>query len=82
MPAIPVDTHLFRVSKRLEFVPEKATESSAHDHLLGVVREADAYRYHVLLIQHGRQICKAQRPKCTECVLLSMCPYGKKVVKA
>lgn len=82
MPAIPVDTHIFRVSKRLGFVPDKSTEARAHDHLLGVVREQDAYRYHVLLIQHGRQVCKAQRPRCTECVLLSMCPYGKQVVKA
>jgi endonuclease-3 len=81
MPAIPVDTHIYRVSKRLGFVPETLSEAKAHDHLLGVVREEDAYRYHVLLIQHGRQVCKAQRPRCTECVLLSMCPFGKKVVK-
>ena len=78
MAAIPVDTHIYRVSKRLGFVPEKADEKKAHDILLGLVSEKDAYRYHMLIIQHGRQTCKAQRPRCGECTLLDLCPYGKK----
>ena len=82
MSAIPVDTHIFRVSRRLRFVPEKADENKAHDILLGVVPEKDAFRYHMLLIQHGRQTCKAQRPLCGECDLLDLCPFGKKVAKA
>lgn len=81
MPAIPVDTHIFRVSKRLGLLPEKADANKAHDVLLSIVDEKDAYRYHVLMIQHGRQVCKAQRPLCNKCELLDLCPFGKKVMK-
>ncbi len=81
MNAIPVDTHIYRVSKRLGFVSETTDANKAHDLLLEVVDEEDAYRYHVLLIQHGRQVCKAQRPLCGTCELLELCPFGKKTVK-
>ncbi|HXH60690.1 MAG TPA: endonuclease III, partial [Fimbriimonadaceae bacterium] len=66
MAAIPVDTHVFRVSKRLGFVPEGADEKKAHDLLLEVVEPEDAFRYHTTLIQHGRKTCRAQRPLCDE----------------
>jgi endonuclease-3 len=82
MNAIPVDTHIYRVSKRLGFVSETTDANKAHDLLLKVVAEEDAYRYHVLLIQHGRQVCKAQRPLCIACELLDLCPYGKRAVKS
>lgn len=74
MEAIPVDTHILRVSQRLGFVPPKATADKAHEVLLEKVPRADAYRYHTLLIQHGRTTCKAQRPKCAQCVLNDLCP--------
>ncbi len=82
MPAIPVDTHIYRVSKRLGFVSGTTDANKAHDTLLETVDESDAYRYHVLLIQHGRQVCKAQRPLCVACELLELCPFGQKVVKS
>ena len=79
MGAIPVDTHIFRVSKRLGFIPESADEKRAHDILLSKVREEDAFRYHMLLIVHGRQTCKAQNPLCGECPVFELCRYkGKK----
>ncbi len=81
MPAIPVDTHIFRVSKRLGIIPDKVDANKAHDVLLERVDEKDAYRFHVLLIQHGRQVCKAQRPHCDRCELLDICPFGRTVVK-
>lgn len=76
--AIPVDTHIHRVSKRLGFIPEKADANKAHDILLDLVDEKDAYRYHTLLIQHGRETCKAQRPKCLECSVYNLCPWKEK----
>jgi endonuclease-3 len=74
MPAMPVDTHVFRVSKRLGLIDSKVTVEKAHRLLGKMVPAADIYKFHVLLIEHGRQTCKAQRPRCTVCVLAGLCP--------
>ena len=73
-PALPVDTHIFRVAKRLGFVDAKASVEKAHTLLEALVPPEQVYPFHVLMIEHGRRICKAQRPRCTECVLGSFCP--------
>jgi len=78
MPAIPVDTHVFRVSRRIGLVGPKTNADAAHDELLQIVPPADAFRFHVALIQHGRRICKAPLPKCEECVVTNLCNYYKK----
>lgn len=75
MDAIPVDTHIYRVSHRLGFIEKRVDANKAHDVLLSVVPKRDAYRYHVLLIQHGRTVCKAQRPRCDECELKDVCRF-------
>ena len=73
-PALPVDTHVHRVSQRLGLVPEKATADQAHALLEAIVPEELVYSFHMLLIGHGRQICKAQRPRCFECPVADLCP--------
>jgi len=73
MPALPVDTHVFRVAKRLELIDSKISAEKAHKLLEGLVPPQDVYQFHVLLIEHGRKICKAQRPRCNECVLRGLC---------
>lgn len=78
MHAIPVDTHIYRVSKRLGFISEKTDANRAHDELLDLVSEADAFRYHVLLIQHGRQVCAARSPKCGACLIRQLCRWSGK----
>ena len=75
MDAIPVDTHIYRVSHRLGFIDEGVGADKAHDVLLSVVPKRHAYRYHVLLIQHGRTVCKAQHPRCFECELRDLCRF-------
>jgi len=77
-PALPVDTHVHRVSQRLGLVPEKATAEQAHALLEAMVPEDLVYSFHMLLIGHGRQICKAQRPRCFECPVEELCPYPAK----
>jgi len=77
MPALPVDTHVFRVAKRLGLIDSKVSVEKAHRLLEGLVPPQDTYKFHVLLIEHGRQICKAQRPRCNECVLRGLCPSRK-----
>ncbi len=70
---IPVDTHIFRVSWRLGLIEPKIGEGKAHDALQAIISPADAYPYHILVIRHGREVCKAIRPRCAECVLADVC---------
>lgn len=72
-PALPVDTHVFRVAKRLGLIHPKASVEQAHKLLESLVPPNDIYQFHVLMIEHGRRVCKAQRPRCTNCVLLEFC---------
>jgi endonuclease-3 len=76
-PALPVDTHVHRVSQRLGLVPEKATAEKAHDILEAILVPEIVYAFHILLIKHGRRLCRAQRPHCLECPLLDGCPAGQ-----
>lgn len=71
--AIPVDTHVFRVSWRLGIIEEEIGEQKAHDALLAIVPEELAFRYHTALIQHGRMTCKAPLPECGSCIVNKMC---------
>ncbi len=73
-PALPVDTHVDRVSHRLGLVPAKASTDQAHDILEAQVAPEDIYAYHVDLIQHGRRTCAARVPLCAACPLLQRCP--------
>ena len=74
MPAMPVDTHIHRVSKRLGLIGPKVTAEQAHDILEQMVAPEEVFAFHVYLIRHGRQVCKAQRPRCEACVLSWGCP--------
>jgi len=74
MPAMPVDTHVHRVSKRLGLVGPRVDAAAAHAELEALVPPEDRYRFHLLLIEHGRQVCHARNPKCAACVLRGICP--------
>lgn len=73
-PALPVDTHVHRVAKRLRLVPEKTTAEQAHGLLESMVEPALVYPFHIQLIKHGRRTCFARRPNCPECPLRVGCP--------
>ena len=73
-PALPVDTHVHRVAKRLGLVPEKSTAEQAHELLEPMLTPEQIYPFHIHLIKHGRRTCSAQRPKCPSCPLLQSCP--------
>lgn len=74
MPAMAVDTHVHRVSRRLGLIGPKVTAEKAHDLLEGQVSPEEVFAFHVALITHGRRVCKALRPRCGECVLSERCP--------
>ena len=65
-PVMPVDTHVHRVSKRLGLIPENASRTKAHDILEEKVPDDIKYEFHRLLIDHGREHCKAQNPTCED----------------
>ena len=75
LPDVPVDTHVFRVGTRLGIFRPGASFEEAHDEMLRF--SGDAYELHVSLIRHGRRTCTARNPRCNECPLLSICPYGR-----
>ncbi|HOB30839.1 MAG TPA: endonuclease III [Bacillota bacterium] len=72
-PAFPVDTHVLRVVKRLGLVGETESASSAQSMLEGVVPEDIKMKLHLMLIEHGRRVCTARKPKCNVCILKDMC---------
>ncbi len=76
---LPVDTHIFRVSWRLGLIEKKIGEAKAHDALQAQIEPNLAFRFHVVLITHGRQVCKAPTPKCMMCVLTDLCRYYQEV---
>ena len=81
MPAMPVDTHIYRVAKRLGLIGAKVSADKAHDILEAKVAPEDVFGFHLFLINHGRQVCKAPRPRCDDCVLSWGCPSNGKFAK-
>ena len=82
MPAFPVDTHIYRVTRRLALIGPRVSVDEAHDVLEERIEPERAFPLHVELITHGRRVCKAQRPLCSECVLAARCPSRDRVPNA
>ncbi len=76
--AFPIDTHVLRVAVRLGWIPPKTTAERAYRLLAPAVPPGIRYDLHLALITHGRTVCKAQRPRCGECVLRDRCATGSK----
>lgn len=79
MPTMAVDTHIFRVSNRLNLAPGK-TPLAVEQELERVVPKDFALHAHHWLILHGRYVCKARKPECWRCLIADLCPYEPKTV--
>ena len=75
VPALPVDTHIFRVARRLGLSKATTPEKVEADLCRTFPRE-DWIELHHQLIFHGRRTCDARRPDCAGCALLDLCPTG------
>jgi endonuclease III len=75
LPAFPVDTHIHRVSKRLGFLPEKISADKAHPVMEAIVPPEAYYAFHIYLIRHGRDTCRARKPACDRCPLVDHCDF-------
>ena len=74
LPAMAIDTHIYRVCRRLALIGPKVTADKAHGILEAAVDPDQVFQFHLSFITHGRQVCKAQRPHCWDCVVASDCP--------
>lgn len=76
--AMPVDTHVFRVSHRLGLVPDSAkTPEAVEKELVKHFPKEFISRAHHWLLLHGRYVCTARKPHCDECALASICKEGE-----
>ncbi len=81
IPAIAVDTHVFRVSKRLELVVDSKNPNNCEMQLLSVIPKKYLSMAHHWLILHGRYTCTARKPKCSICPFKEICNYDENIFK-
>lgn len=73
---LPVDTHVWRIGRRLGLIGDAVSYSVVHGALEEVVASGDRYGFHVGAVAHGRAICLDRFPRCADCFLSSLCPSG------
>jgi len=78
LPGLPVDTHVTRLVRRLKLTNETDAVKIELD-LNGIVEPEERGALSLRLILHGRQVCKARKPRCDVCVLADICPSAFKV---
>ena len=82
VPAIAVDTHVFRVANRLGLVHRAKTPLETERQLMRNIPKEQWSQAHHWLIHHGRRLCHARGPRCGACPLLSLCPEGRRRLNA
>ena len=80
-PAMPVDTHIHRVAWRLGMFPRNTPLERAHELLEEVLSPEEMYPFHIEMIRHGRDTCRAPRPICGLCPLTDVCAYYADAVR-
>ena len=76
-PVFPMDTHIFRIARRLKLIPEKGSDTQAHKLMEQLVPNGKHYALHINMILHGRRICHPRTPQCEQCCLIEHCPSGQ-----
>lgn len=79
VPAIAVDTHVFRVSNRLGLANSKKIERTQKQLEMNLPKEK-WIKFHYALVLHGRYVCKSQNPNCKDCELKQFCKFYKKKI--
>lgn len=81
-PNMAVDTHVFRVSARIGLTNNAKTPLAAEKQLIKNIPQPYVHIAHHWLILHGRYICIARNPRCSECGLVSICKFVNKNLKS
>ncbi|MCP9494416.1 MAG: hypothetical protein MSG64_08180 [Pyrinomonadaceae bacterium MAG19_C2-C3] len=79
-PIFPLDTHIFRILRRIGLIPPKCTDAKAHNLMNARVPEGKHFSFHVNLIRHGRTLCRPRAPLCERCPVVEYCDYGQTVI--
>ena len=74
----PVDTHIYRIAQRLGLAPDKASRDKVTERMQALVPKGKSLALHINLIEFGRTVCLARRPRCPECPLTDLCLYPDK----
>jgi endonuclease-3 len=77
-PAMPVDTHVFRVSARIGLSKNAKTPLDTEKQLVALIPQKLLSKAHHWLILHGRYVCLARKPKCAECGIKEICDFYQK----
>jgi endonuclease III len=77
-PTVAVDTHIFRLANRTGLAPGK-TVLAVEQALLKNIPEAYLRHAHHWLILHGRYVCVARKPKCSQCIIADLCEFSEKI---
>lgn len=72
-PAFPVDTHIFRVAKRLGWIRKGIIREKAAEILGKLIPDDIVMQLHLYLVWHGREVCHSALPACQRCVISSIC---------
>lgn len=80
LPAMAVDTHVFRVAARIGLSTDSKTPLETEKQLVKNIPEELIPKAHHWLILHGRYICQARKPKCEDCGLRDLCSYYQKKI--
>jgi len=73
----PLDTHIFRILRRVGLIPLKCTDRRAHEIMNNLVPRGKFYSFHVNLIRHGRALCRPRDPLCERCPVVEYCDYER-----
>jgi endonuclease III len=76
----PLDTHIFRILRRVGLIPQKCTDRRAHEIMNRIVPAGKFYSFHVNLIRHGRALCRPRDPLCERCPIVEYCDYGQAII--
>lgn len=76
---LPIDTHIYRILKRLELIENNVGYEDARNVLESIIPPDERQMAHILLIKFGREICRAKKPICQKCPISHYCPqlHGK-----
>src|SRR5436305_9466547 len=76
----PLDTHIFRILRRVGLIPSKCSDEFAHAVMNRIVPAGKFYSFHVNLIRHGRKLCRPRDPLCERCPIVEYCDYGREMI--
>ncbi len=78
-PVFPIDTHIFRIGRRLGLIPPRCSDEEAHRLMGMMIPKKRYYEAHINLIRLGRSVCRPRDPMCQQCCIVDYCEYYTKM---